>query len=141
MTNSTTLYTCLYAYTDIPGAPVSVRVTNITSSTIGLTWSPPLVSETLRLAIYSYTITCSCSRGLQQDDATHMETTDGNTAMFSQLVPLTQYNCCVTVNSQNGPGVPACLSATTGEQFFMPQLIISYLNLVQLAMHPNGCYN
>ena len=119
---------CTNAYTDIPGAPVNVQVTNITSSTISLSWSPPLVSETLRLAIYSYTITCS--RGFQQHDATHMKTTDGHSATFSQLVPLTQYNCCVAVNSENGPGVPACLSATTGEQFFMPQLTISYMNLV-----------
>ena len=105
---------CTNAYTDIPGAPVNVRVTNVTPSTIGLSWSPPLVSETLGLAIYSYTITCS--RGL--DDDTHMKTTDGHSVMFSQFLPFTQYNCCVRVNSENGPGVPACLSATTGEQLF-----------------------
>lgn len=107
---------CTNAYTDIPGAPVNVQVSNVTSSTIGLSWSPPLVSETLGLAIYSYAITCLI--GLQLDDATHMKTTDGYSAIFSQLLPFTQYNCCVRVNSENGPGVPACLSATTGEQLF-----------------------
>ena len=112
------LCTKFNAYTDIPGAPANVQVTSITLSTIGLSWSPPLVSETLGLAIYSYTITCSLTRGFKLDDDTHMKTTDGHSAIFSQLLPFTQYNCCVAVNSENGPGVPACLSATTGEQLF-----------------------
>ena len=123
---------CTNAYTDIPGAPVNVRVTNVTPSTIGLSWSPPLVSETLGLAIYSYTITCS--RGLKLADATHMKTTDGHSAIFSQLLPLAQHNCCVRVNSENGPGVPACLSATTGKQFFfISQPAISHLNLAHIS--------
>ena len=100
----------LHAESDVPGAPVNVRVSSITSSTIGLTWSPPLVSETLRLAISSYATTCS--RGPEWDSATHIKTTDGRSAMFSQLAPYTQYNCCVAVNSENGPGKSTCLSVT-----------------------------
>ena len=102
-------------HTDIPGAPVNVQVSNVTSSTIGLTWSPPLVSETLGLDIYSYAITCSLTRGPQWDHATHVKTTDGHSVVFSQLHPFIQYNCCVTVNSENGRGKSTCLSTITGE--------------------------
>jgi hypothetical protein len=55
------------------------------------------------------------SRGLQPADTTQMKTTEGHSAMFSQLLPFTQYNCCVAVNSENGLGTSACLNAITGE--------------------------
>ena len=103
-----------YLLTDIPGAPVNLQISTVTSSAIHLTWSPPLVSETLGLAIYSYVVTCST--GPQQHDAS-VKTTDGQRGMFSQLHPSTQYNCCVAVNSENGRGKSACLSAITGEHY------------------------
>ena len=99
--------------TDVPGAPVNVQVSIVTSSTIGLTWSPPLVSETLGIPIYSYSIICS--RDSQHwEDVTLMKTTDRLSAMFSQLDPFSHYNCCVAVNSENGQGKSACISVITG---------------------------
>ena len=101
-----------YCNTGVPGAPLNVQVSSVTSSTIGLTWSPPLVSETVGLTIYSYAITCSNDAEMHNDN---VKTTDARSTTFSQLRPFMQYNCCVAVNSNNGRGRLACLSAVTGE--------------------------
>ena len=118
---------CLH--TDIPGAPVNVQVSSVTSSTVGLTWSPPLVSETFGLDIYSYVVTCTT--GPQQHDAS-MKATDSHSAMFSQLQPFTQYNCCVAVNSENGRGKSACLSVITGDSNSM---IVYAENIITQHLH------
>ena len=97
--------------TDIPGVPVNVQVSSITSSSIGLSWSPPLVSETLGLIIYSYIITCSMDA---QSHSSGIKTTDAHSTTFSQLQAFTAYNCCVAANSNNGKGQLACLNAVTG---------------------------
>ena len=100
-----------YNVIDIPGAPLNVQASSVTPSTIGLTWSPPLVSETLGLTIYSYFITCSTD---SQPDSNTIKTTDSHSATFSQLDPFTQFNCCVAANSNNGKGKFACISAIIG---------------------------
>ena len=90
---------------------MNVQVSSVTSSTIGLTWAPPLVSETLGLTISSYFISCSMD---PQPDSNTIKTTDSHSVTFSQLHPFTLYNCCVAANSNNGKGKLACMSAITG---------------------------
>ena len=102
---------CHILYADIPGASQNVAVSNTTSSTITLTWSPPLVSETHGLTIFSYTINCSTDPSLQ--DST-VRVTDAHYVTLSNLYPFAIYNCCVAVNSNHGAGKVACLTTVTG---------------------------
>ena len=99
-------------YADIPGAPQNIAVLNTTSSTTTLTWSPPLVSETLGLTIISYTINCSLTDPNIQGST--VKNTDAHSATLSNLHPFTIYNCCVAVNSNHGRGKLACLTTVTG---------------------------
>ena len=96
---------------DVPGAPQNIQVFNITSSTITLTWSPSLVSETLGLTIFSYKINCSTDPNIH---GSTIKNVDILGATLSNLHPFTVYNCCVAVNSNNGKGKLACLGAVTG---------------------------
>ena len=97
-------------HTDIAGAPQNVAVSNTTSSTITLTWSPPLVSETHGLTFFSYTINCSTDPSLQ---GSTVRITDAHYATLSNLYPFAIYNCCVAVNSNHGVGKVACLTTVT----------------------------
>ena len=99
-------------YVDIPGAPQNVVVSNTTSSTITLSWSPPPVSETHGLTIFSYTTNCSMDLNIQSSTVMN---TDTLSATLSHLHPFTIYNCCVAVNSNNGRGELACLTTITGQ--------------------------
>ena len=93
---------------------MNVQTSSVTSSDsiIGLTWSPPPVSENLGLTIYSYFVTCWTDSQPDID-----KTTDSHSVTFSQLDPFTQYNCCVAANSNNGKGKFACISAVIGRGF------------------------
>ena len=109
------IYMALYLYnSDAPGAPQNMQVSNTTSSAITLAWSPPLVSETLGLTIFSYTINCSTDPNLQSSTVRESRITDAHYTTLSNLHPFTIYNCCVAVNSNHGRGKLACLSTVTG---------------------------
>ena len=99
----------------VSGAPQRVRISNITLSTISLTWSPPLVSERHGLTISGYVINCSTeSRSNTVEDAVHY--TDSFSATLTNLHPFTTYNCCVAANSNHGRGNLACQSTVTWDQ-------------------------
>ena len=97
-------------YIAVSGAPQGVQIFNITSSTISLTWSPPLVSERHGLSIFGYIIYCSEDHSSLGNSNLHTEI---HNATFVNLHPFTTYNCCVAANSSNGMGRPACLRAVT----------------------------
>ena len=100
----------VYIYTAVPGALQEVQVLNITSSTISLTWSPPLVSERHELNVLEYIINCSADHNSLGNKHHY---TDIQNATFVDLHPFTAYNCCVAANSSNGVGRLACLRAVT----------------------------
>ena len=103
----------MFFIADIPGPPQNLQVTNVTSTTIRLTWSPPLIAETLQLIIYSYNINCSTDSTLQRSNTA--KTTDILNATLSYLQPFTSYNCCLAVNSAHGRGKLSCLKVVTCE--------------------------
>ena len=105
--------TNLFYYAAVSGAPQSVQISNITSSIISLTWSPPLISERHRLTISGYIINCSTESNVGES-ALHY--TDSLSATLSNLHPFTTYNCCVSVNSNHGRGKLACQSTVTWDQ-------------------------
>ena len=107
---------------DIPGAPQNVQVTNVTSTTITLTWSPPLIAETLELTIYSYNINCFRDYNLKRNNTA--KTTDSLNATLSNLQPSTSYNCCLAVNSAHGRGKLSCLKIPTCESQISNIIII-----------------
>ena len=94
---------------DVPGAPQNLQVTNITSLSISLSWSPPLFSERLGLTIFNYSINCSTDHSLQEI----VKYTDLLHAGLQSLHPFTSYNCCIAVNSNHALGKLECLSAVT----------------------------
>ena len=100
----------LYIHTAIPGAPQSVQISNITSSIISLSWSPPLVSERHGLTIFGYIVNCSADHSSLGN--THLYT-DIHNATFVDLRSFTAYNCCIAANSNHGRGKLACLRAVT----------------------------
>ena len=103
----------LFFNTDIPGAPQNVQATNVTSTTVSLTWSPPRISETIQLIIYSYNINCSTDLNFIMGNT--VKDTDSLSATLSYLLPFTSYNCCLAVNSAHGKGKLSCLKVVTCE--------------------------
>ena len=102
-------------YTDKPGAPLNVHVTNITSSTISLAWSPPLVSERNGQNILGYHIICLSLTSVlgSYDNVTGYK--DILNITLDSVYPFTAYNCCVAASTGNGRGRFACLRAVTRE--------------------------
>ena len=93
----------------VPGAPqnLSVQLSNATnSSTITLTWSPPLVSERYGLTIYGYIINCSTDSGSLLGIEYY---TDILNLTVPNLHPFNSYNCCIAANSSHGSGRVACV--------------------------------
>ena len=119
-------------FTAIPGAPQNVQVTNVTSSTLAISWSPPLVSERYSpgLQIFGYMISCTTGQDLLENAITYSDTLN---ATLSNLHPFTAYNCCVAANSNHGRGKPACQSTITWDQCmlhnFLLLLLLSYVIL------------
>jgi hypothetical protein len=97
-------------YTALPGAPQGIQIFNITSSTISITWSPPLVSERHGLNIFGYIINCSADHSSLGNGNLH---TESQNATFVDFYPFTAYNCCIAANSDHGVGRLACLRAVT----------------------------
>ena len=91
----------------MPGAPLSVQLSNATtnSSIITLTWSPPLVSERYGLTIYGYIINCSTDSG----SLLEIKYTDILNVTVPNLYPFESYNCCIAANSSHGSGRVACV--------------------------------
>ena len=107
----TCTYWCVKAkYTAVPGAPQRIQISNVTSSTISLTWSPPLVSERHGLSIFGYIINCSADHSSLGNNNLR---TENQNASFVDLHPFTAYNCCVASNSNHGTGRLVCLRAVT----------------------------
>ena len=104
-------------YADKPGAPLNIHVTNITSSTISLAWSPPSVSERNRQNILGYHIICLSLTSVlgSYDNVTRYKDTLNIT--LDPLYPFTAYNCCVAASTRpiNGRGRLACLRVVTRE--------------------------
>ena len=100
-------------FLDTPGAPHALRISSATSSTLDLTWSPPLVSEIHGLTISQYIINCSTGLGPQMQN--DIKYTDTRSATFSNLHPYTFYNCCVAAVSNHGRGELACIDTITGD--------------------------
>ena len=96
--------------TAVPGVPQGIQSFNITSSTISLSWSPPLVLERHGLSIFGYTVRCLTAHSSL--GYSNLNTERPNTT-FVDLHPFTAYNCCVAANSNNGIGRLACLQAVT----------------------------
>ena len=99
-----------FIYIAVPGAPQNLLVSDITSSSISLSWSPPPFSERLGLALYKYSINC-----IHQNHAVVMQTEILNVTV-ANLHPFAPYNCCVAVNSTHGLGQLACQNSFTGEK-------------------------
>ena len=97
----------------IPGAPQNVIITNTTSSTLTIRWSPPLISERYGLKFYGYMINCSTDQGLLGTTITYSDTFN---ATLSDLDPFTAYSCCVAANSSHEMGNRACQSTVTWDQ-------------------------
>ena len=98
---------------DIPGSPHHFKISSSSSSTLTLSWSPPLVSEIHALTIFTYSINCSTEP--QTHNSMHViKYTDSHSATFSELHPFTFYNCCVAAVSNHGRGKLACIDAVTG---------------------------
>lgn len=102
----------LSCITAVPGAPQSVQVSQTTSSTISLSWSPPLIPERHEIAIFGYIVYCSTDHSLLESAVNYTERFNA-TVTLTNLHPFTAYNCCVTVNSSHGRGQPACQSTVT----------------------------
>ena len=100
----------IISHTAVPGAPQSVQISNTTSSTTTLTWSPPLVSERHGLSIFGYTINCSADHSLLGNI---LQYTDIHKATLVNLHPFTAYNCCVAASSSHGRGRHACARTVT----------------------------
>ena len=90
---------------DTPGAPQNVQITDYASTSISLSWSPPLVSERLGLRLFNYVINCSTDHSLQENVVLRTERLN---LTVDSLHPFTPYNCCVAVNSTHGLGQLAC---------------------------------
>ena len=112
--------------TDIPGAPQSVQVVDVTSTTITLSWSPPLRSERFGLLIYNYTINCSTHSHSKHDST--VKTTENQNATLSNLLPFTYYNCCIAVNSAHGRGKLSCLNVVTCESWMNYHTLLASLS-------------
>ena len=98
---------------DIPGALQNVQITDFSSTSISLSWSPPLVSERLGLRLFNYVINCSTDHSLQENVVLQ---TESRNVTVANLHPFTPYNCCVAVNSTHGLGQLACQNSFTGEK-------------------------
>ena len=96
-----------------PGAPQNTKVLSTSLSTITLSWSPPLVSELLGLAVFNYIINCTTSLNSLSYAVMY---TESQSATLSNLLPFTPYNCCVAVSSSHGRGKPACHSTVTWDK-------------------------
>ena len=103
-----------FIHLDIPGAPQALRILIATSSTLALTWSPPLVSEIHGLTVTHYAVNCSTLSLGQQTQESVIINTDVQSATVSNLRPFTYYNCCVAAVSNHGSGRWACVGTTTG---------------------------
>lgn len=98
---------------DVPGTPQKFEVSNVTSSTISLSWFPPFISETLGLSIFNYIINCSTDHSLQNNVILQ---TDSLNATVLNLHAFASYNCCVAVNSTHGIGQLACQNSIKSEK-------------------------
>ena len=118
---SVNLYIIIIA---VPGAPQSVQISNTTSSTISLTWSPPIIPERHGIAIFGYLINCSTEHCLLENAASYYTERYDATVTLTNLHPFTTYNCCVAVNSSHGMGHPACQNTVTWDQGICCRYII-----------------
>ena len=98
----------------MPGAPLNIHASNITSTTIFLTWSPPSVSErSAGQNILGYHIICSSLTSVLGSYGNITAHKDIHNAIIAPVHPFTAYNCCVAADSSYGRGKLACLRATT----------------------------
>ena len=69
-------------FIDIPGSPRHFKISSSSSSTLTLSWSPPLVSEIHALTIFTYSINCSTEPQIQ--NSMHIvKYTDSHSVTFS----------------------------------------------------------
>ena len=92
----------------VTGPPRSVRITARTSTTLRISWSPPLITQRYG-AILRYNISCLGSGVLQ------FHHTTGNSTRMVGLHPYTHYYCCISAITTMAEGTRACFSTRTLE--------------------------
>ena len=90
----------------VTGPPQSVRITAHSSTTLSISWSPPLINQRYG-AILRYNVSCLGSSVLQ-----FHHTTDNSTSIVG-LHPYTRYSCCISAITTMAEGTRACVSTRT----------------------------
>lgn len=117
----------------VPGAPQNIKASNITLSSISLSWSPPPIADRHGLAISSYIINCSTNTYFIQENV--IVSTDNQNATLSNLHPLTSYHCCVAGNSSRGIGKSACQRTFTLDESESACNTINFYTLPFIQWH------
>jgi len=92
----------------VTGPPQSIRITSRSSTTLSISWSPPLITQRYG-TILRYNVSCLGSGVLQ-----FHQTTDSSTRMVG-LHPYTHYSCCISAITTMAEGTRACLNTRTLE--------------------------
>ena len=92
----------------VTGPPQNVRNTARSSTTLSISWSPPLITQRYG-TILRYNVSCLGSGVLQ-----FHQTTDNSTRMVG-LHPYTHYSCCISAITTMAEGTRACLNTRTLE--------------------------
>ena len=107
--NITTIVSSIAAA--VTGPPQNVRNTARSSTTLNISWSPPLITQRYG-TILRYNVSCLGSDMLQFN-----QTTDNSTfsARMVGLRPYTNYSCCISAITTVAEGKKACTNTITSE--------------------------
>ena len=113
-----TLISIVRTYFIVPnGLPQNSSVQSVTSRTLTLSWSPPLLSRRNGVII-SYLITCSSGGSIINSTRT-----SSTSLTITGLQPFTNYTCSVRAATKLGDGPPAMNFRRTNED---SRLFIDY---------------
>ena len=95
----------------VTGPPQNVRNTARSSTTLSISWSPPLITQRYG-TILRYNVSCLGSGMLQFN-----QTTDNSTfsVRMVSLRPYTNYSCCISAITTVAEGTKACTNTITSE--------------------------
>ena len=95
-----------------PGAPRNISLTAPNSTTLLLCWEPP-EEDPGDGTILHYSIVCRFG----DDDSLppFNSSASGRSLELTDLLPFTNYNCCVSAQRTNGHSPASCSSETTPE--------------------------
>ena len=92
----------------VPRGPPQDFVVSVTSCTLTLSWSPPLLSQRRNGVIISYLVSCTVG-----GNSKNMRVT--TTSKIISIKPFTSYTCSVSAATIVGDGPPATVSGTSDE--------------------------